>query len=126
MACTISITSVIGVPVSGTSTNVTVSGTVSGCASNKVTVTIGCGGGVGGSATVLVTGGNWTATILTNCLCNQPMNITATCTSDPTCTVTISQTLICNCCPSTSVAVTNIGNCDSQGNRPVIFLVTNC
>lgn len=90
MACTVTITSVVGtIPPGGTvPTGIQVSGTATGCSSGLIKVTIECDG-MPMAVTVPVTPtGDWTATFTSGglCQCGKPILVVATCTSDPSCT----------------------------------------
>lgn len=121
--CTVAITSVLGTPSSSATTNVVVQGTVVACNSGVVNVTVGCAGSASGG-TATVTGGNWSVTIQSKCLCNAPVNVTAVCPDNPPCSATFTGPLPCNCCPRVTVTAPQIGPCDANGNRPVTFITS--
>ena len=99
MACSITITSVVGtIPPGGTvPTGIQVSGSASGCASGLIEVRVICSGA---SMTITVPvgpTGDWTATFTSAglCVCSKPIVVVATCTSDPTCVKRIETPLDC-------------------------------
>jgi hypothetical protein len=104
LMCTISINpaSITAVPLGpGLEAQVSVSGTVANCTSNSITVTVSCPNVKGGSPAV-ISGGTWTATVPSKCICGSAMTITATCNDPTPCSATLTTTLTCNCCPQLS------------------------
>jgi hypothetical protein len=123
--CSISITSVIGVPMTPTGSIVTVSGTVTDCITGRVTVKITCAAD-SPSQTVSVNNNAWTVDVNTKCLCGDNVTITAVCPDNPQCSDTFVGPIPCNvpvCCPQVTTTVT-VGDCDVNGNRPATFTTT--
>lgn len=118
MACSITINTVVS-----NSGTITVTGTVSGCTSLTINLTIKCAAGTfTGTGNQLPGSTFWQGSVVTGCACGTPITVTAVCSSDPTCTVTYTSNSLC-CCPSLS-AVANTGLCDSNGNRLVTLVTT--
>jgi len=103
MACSITITSVLGtVPPGGTvPTGIQVSGTATDCSSGLIKVTVECGG-MPMTLTVPVTpSGDWTASFTSGglCQCSKPILVVATCTSDAGCVARLETPLRCEVTP---------------------------
>jgi|GEM_PF-3331115 len=124
--CTISINSasLAAVPI-GTidGTVVSISGTVTNCTSNHISVTVACAGKAPGSADAVISGNTWTASVYNKCICGTPVAITATCQDSVPCTATYNTVLSCSCCPQVST-VSNQGLYNSAGQRLVTFVTT--
>ena len=99
MACTVTITSVLGTILPGGTvpTGIQVSGTASGCSSGTIKVTVDCGGAQMSMTVPVTATGDWTATFTSagQCQCGKPILVVATCTSDPSCTDRLDTTLRC-------------------------------
>jgi hypothetical protein len=128
MACSINITSVIGIlaaPGSTTTSTIHVTGTLTG----------ECKPTAGGAIEIIVEGtcqsnsakaiatpdslGNWSADIPLRCTCGGDIIVTASCATDPTCTETRGLNLQCEeNCPTGSIGV-SVGDCNSDGTRNV-------
>lgn len=97
MACTITISSVVGILPSGATlpTSIIVSGSASGCATGEIKVTIQCGGSPASVSVPVDGSGNWTATFSQpQCPCSKAITVTATC-SDGSCDATTTVPLRC-------------------------------
>lgn len=122
MACTVTITSVVGTiptPVSSP-TGIVVKGTASGCATGLIKVTVDCGSPMSLEVPVSATG-DWTATFTTGggCQCTKPISVRASC-SDGQCEATFNAPLQCQVvdaeCPKLgSLTVTVDGCADGMG-----------
>ena len=122
--CNIVITGYTAIPISATQTQFTITGTATGSPlCTEVRVCVGCGGSSVCVNVPVATSGNWTATIVSNCLCGTPFNITVTCIAGGPCSQTFSGTVNCDCCP-TAVITPTIGKCDLvTGMVPVSFSI---
>jgi len=119
MPCAISITQVIGMPVSGGS-NVQVSGTASGC--TRVMVSVGCSGSPAPSIqrVDVSADGSWIENFYQlPCKCAEPIHVEAQCSTDSSCKApAYDGMLACGPpCPGVSVSVSQ-GDC-SNGKRDV-------
>src|SRR5688572_17905725 len=131
MACTITISSVVGIlPSSATApTAIEVSGTASGCATGELKVTIDCGDTPTSELVPVDAAGNWQVSFDSNvgCQCDKPIRVNATCT-DGLCDATISVPLLCappRPCPtigSLTVAVDGCAGAGSNGATAVFTL----
>ncbi len=130
MACSMSITSVLGIPATpgGTVTStIRVTGKLSGdCApivmaagSFDVVVQVDCGVGPVNAVT-LSAGGSWAVDVPTSCSCTKPIVVTAFCATDSNCRDTFTGVLACqqSGCPNGTITVA-VGGCDPNGKRAV-------
>lgn len=120
MPCTIAITNVSADPTTNLTTDVVVTGTISGCTSNQVQVSITCGPQIiSGIANVVA--GTWSVLLTTKCLCGDIVSIDAVCTNDATCNTAITQPLDCNCCPTITSFFGDPSLCNENQLRYVSF-----
>lgn len=130
MACSLSITSVTGIPAmpGGTTTiSIHVTGTLTGdcrpidlaSTSFDVVVQVDCGGGPVNAAT-RSSGGNWAVDVPATCTCGQNIVVTASCATDPACSDTFAGLLDCqqDACPAGAINVA-VGGCNDDGTRNV-------
>lgn len=124
--CTITINpaSVSATSAGAGATIVTLSGTVTNCTSNSITVQVSCPASAPGSAPATITGTTWTATVQSKCGCGTVATITATCHDTPPCTATFSGPLVCNCCPQITSNTVNYGAFNNSGQQSVTFVTT--
>jgi hypothetical protein len=134
MACSVTITSVIGIPMGGGSTTSTVhvSGTLSGdCqpvtspwspTTYDIVVVVDCGGAGPISATTLSSGGLWAVDVPATCACTKDITVTAECASNAACKDTFTGVLQCQqaACPTGSISISP-GDCNPDGTRNVSF-----
>ena len=136
MACSMSITSVTGIPATpgGTITStIHVTGTVAGtCApivlgnlSYNVVVKVDCPGGGSATAGTGSSSGNWAVDVPIGCKCGSEIFVRASCATDETCTATFTGPLTCEAgnCPTGAVAVA-VGECNPGGTRNVTLTAT--
>ncbi len=121
MACTITITSVVGIlPANATlPTSIVVAGTATGCATGELKVTIDCGNGATSVLASVDSSGNWTVTFSGNvtCACDKPITVTATCT-DGACEATTTIPLRCQPpapCPKIASFTVAVDGCVGAG-----------
>jgi hypothetical protein len=129
MACSLSITTVTGIPATpgGTTTSsIHVTGTVSECqpinlasGSFDVVVQVDCGGGAVSTAT-RSSGGAWAVDVPATCSCTKPIIVVASCATNPNCADTFTGVLDCQqaACPAGALTV-NVGTCNADGTRAV-------
>lgn len=122
--CTISINSslVVGSPLQQGS-DVYVSGTVAGCTSGVIEVSVDCAGGAY-TALAQISGGVWSAQIKSHCICDQHVVIQAVCQDPIPCSATYSGLLKCtapSCCPTVINNTHAMGTWNSAGQRLVTF-----
>ena len=135
MACSLSITSVLGIPTvpGGTTTStVRVTGTLAECEpiifsptnAFDVVLELDCGSGPV-SATTLSSAGNWSVDIPATCACGKPIQVKASCATNPNCTDTFNGLLQCQeaNCPTGTLAV-SVDGCDANGKRLVTLTAT--
>lgn len=130
MACSITITSVVGIPATPTTTStIHVTGTQTGeCkppvvgGSVELIVEATCGSNTGPKVIVTPDSlGNWSADIPLRCTCGGDIIVKATCATDPTCVGTHAGNLQCESnCPTGSIDV-SVGDCNPDGTRNVSF-----
>lgn len=130
MACSISITSVTGIPAvqGGTITStIHVTGTLTGeckpTASGAIEIIVEatCGSNSAKAIATPDSLGNWSADITLRCTCGGDIKVTASCATDPTCTDTYAKNLQCEGnCPTGSIGV-SVGDCNPDGTRNVIL-----
>lgn len=130
MACSLTITGVLGLPPPGLTVTdfVKVSGTQSGdCAainvgntSYNILVLVDCGLGPTDAVTRTDAAGNWSVDIKASCQCGAPIKVEAFCATDPTCTATFDGVLECqeSTCPVATITV-DFGECNADGTRAV-------
>jgi hypothetical protein len=121
--CTITInpSSIVVQSLGAGASHVSVSGTVSGCTSNSVTVTIACAATAPAHGNAVITGNVWSVSTDCKCGCGTPVTITATCNDTTPCTATYYTTLVCYCCPQITTSVNN-GLYNSSGQQLVTFV----
>jgi hypothetical protein len=102
MACSITISNVVGTVSGANLTSLTVSGVVIDCVNINVSVICGSGGGsLTGTAAGSVTQSTWSITFSGaalsgfNCTCGQTVEVQATCATDPTCRTVRAETILC-------------------------------
>lgn len=131
MACSITITSVTGIPAvpNGTTTStIHVTGTISGdcdaivfspTIKYDVVVQVDCGGGPV-DATTLSAGGTWAVDVPAVCACTKNIAVTASCATNSACTDTFSGVLNCQQggCPTGTLTV-SVDGCNPDGTRSV-------
>lgn len=122
--CTITIdpSSIVAQSLGVGESHVSVSGTVTGCSSNSVTVTIACTGAVLPSVNAVITGNTWSISTNCKCGCGTPVTITATCNDPTPCSATYYTTLVCYCCPQITTDPPNTGLYNSSGQQLVTFV----
>ena len=121
--CTITInpSSIVVQSLGPGASHVSVSGTVSGCTSNSITVTVGCVGTAPAQGNAVITGNTWSIATDCKCGCGTPVTITATCNDPTPCTATYYTTLVCFCCPQITTTA-NPGLYTSSGQQLVTFI----
>jgi len=125
MACSINITSVTGTPTSGTTSNITVSGTIIGCTSSIVNFQVSCGPATfSGTGTINQALQIFSGTLSAGCACGSNITLTVSCGNDPTCTAVFNGVLTCYCCPTNIVLTHANPLCNSQNKRLVTFTVS--
>jgi hypothetical protein len=136
MACSVTITSVIGIPMGGGSTTSTihVTGTLSGDCQPvtspwapikyDIVVVVDCGSGPV-SATTLSSGGSWAVDVAAKCACTKDITVTAQCASNAACKDTFTGVLQCQQadCPTGTISVSP-GDCNADGTRNVTLTAT--
>src|SRR5436309_878751 len=94
--CLMTITSVTLDPVSG---NMHIHGGSEGCPSNKIAITVTCGGNTYTATALVGPGFTYTAVISgAACGCGQPIKVVAVCADDPSCITAFTTNNLC-CCP---------------------------
>lgn len=134
MACSLSITSVTGIPAGGGVTSaIRVTGTLTGdcepivfspTVKFDVVVEVDCGTG-SASATTLSSGGSWSVEIPVTCTCNGTVRVRAFCASNPDCSDNVSTSLECEeagDCPTGTIVV-SVDGCNADGTRAVTLAV---
>jgi hypothetical protein len=135
MACSITITSVVGIPAtpgSTTTSTIRVTGTQSGecppAPSGVVEIIVQaiCPGATNQGIATPDSLGNWAVDIPLRCTCNGWITVTASCATDPACMDTFSSgALQCEGgnCPTGSITA-SVGGCNSDGTRNVTLTAT--
>lgn len=132
MACTVTITSVVGIlPPGGTvPTGIRVIGTASGCVTGLIKVTVACGGTPLTTSVPVSATGDWTAVFnsASVCQCSKPVSVKASC-SNGECDAALDTTLQCVTeppCPSLGSLTVSVDGCaDGVGvNATAVFTLT--
>lgn len=133
MVCTVTITSVIGTLPPGFTvpTGIRVTGSVVGCATGSMKVTVDCGGTPMTLSVPISATGDWTAafTSASNCVCSKPISVTASC-SNGECEATLDAPLQCvvvqSGCPTLGSLTISVDGCaDGIGLSATAVLTLN-
>src|SRR5882724_8943506 len=133
MACTVTITSVVGtLPPGGTvPTGIKVTGTASGCATGLIKVTVDCGGAPMSMSVPVSATGDWTAvfTSASVCQCSKPITVRATCSNgerEATLDTPLQCEVVQSPCPSLGSLTASVDGCaDGSGvNATAVFTLT--
>jgi hypothetical protein len=128
MACSITITSVTGIPATPGSTitsAIHVTGTLSGeckptpSGAVEIIVEVRCGSNTAKDIATPDFSGNWSVDVKIRCTCGGDVEVIATCATDPNCIGKFGGNLNCEgTCPTGSISVL-VGDCNPDGTRNV-------